>query len=113
MRISNETYKKRIEAIYDICRSFAYETEDGYYFISLWELAENLNNCWYANLFFTLNELKKKSIGYDIYHKEFVLRHHELYYYINKLKTTIKKIKGASIVVIRSKCNIWAKIPKC
>jgi len=110
MRVSKETYEKRIKAIYDVCKDYAYETEDNYYFISLWELADNLNNVWYAKLFFTKKEIE--NIFVRRYGKNFALEQFELYYYVKRLKTTIKKIKGASIIVIPSKLNVWAKIPK-
>lgn len=110
MKVSNETYKKRIEAIYDICKKFAYE-DNGYYFISLWELADNLNNSWYAKLFFTKKELLKKRISHHDYNGDIALEHFEIHNFINRLKTTIKKIKGASLIVIPSKYNVWAKIP--
>ena len=108
MRISNETYKKRIKAIYEICEKFAYETDDGYYIISLWELADNLNNYWFSNLFFTG---KERGISFKKYFTELALEPYELHHYINRLKTTIKKIEGASLIVTPEKLNIWAKIP--
>ena len=111
MRVSEETYEKRIKAIYEICKNYAYETEDGYYLISLWELADNLNNMWYAKFFFTKKEIENISVCF-VCNEDFVLEDFELYRYIRRLKTTIKKIEGASIVVIPSKSNVWAKIPK-
>ncbi|MHA1852301.1 MAG: hypothetical protein ACTSUF_02215, partial [Candidatus Heimdallarchaeaceae archaeon] len=90
---------------------------DNYYFISLWELADNLNNVWYAKLFFTKKEIENIFARFrcneDFGLEQFELYHYlKLYHYAKRLKTTIKKIKGASIIVIPSKSNVWAKIPK-
>ena len=111
MRVKTETYLKRIEAIYEICKRYAYE-KGRMYLISLRELAYHLNNCWYANLFFTTKELDKKKILYREYKpNKFALHCGELDWYYNRLETTIKKIRGASVVSFRSKFTKWALIP--
>ena len=118
MKVSEKTYGERIKAIYSICKRSAYELEEGgkmFYLVSLWELAERLNNEWYAKLFFTEKELEHRNISYIGYRlglkDEFALKHYELHHYLSRLKTTIKKIKGASVIIIPKKFNVWAKIP--
>ena len=116
MKVSEKTYEEKVKAIYEICKKLAYKLEEGgkmFYLIPLWELARGLDNEWYANLFFTEKELERRNIFYVRYHSKLrdgiAISCYKLHHYINRLKTTIKQIKGASVIV--KKFNVWAKIP--
>ena len=104
-------WKERIKAIYDICKLYAYR-DDTHYFISDLELSFHLNNCWYANRFFTIQELKKMGIKAEIYNSgDIVLPFYELDRFRNRLKSTISRIKGATIIKIPFVYGVWFKIP--
>ena len=107
MRVSKEKYRDRINAIYDVCHWWA--LEDGSYFlISAWELAFHLNNMFYSNLFFSSSEAKKIKMKLE-WDDRIILEDYELWHYMSRLITTVKKIKGSKVIKKRS---VWFKIPK-
>ena len=85
--------KEREDAIIDVCRSYAYRTK-GKWLISFWELADNLNNGWYAHLFLKKDwELIDTECGGDC-----GIASHNLHKLRRMINWTINRMKGAKTI---------------
>lgn len=76
--------EKRIEIIDRLMRQYGIEHGDKI-FISLWDLAYNINNTWNAKYF--VNEKRFQS---DSKHG-YVLKFHQVHHFFRAIKATVKK----------------------
>ena len=83
----------RKEAIHKIVKARAYKA-DGYYLISFWDLADGLNNHWFAPLFIKKAKYKKNIVEY---HANWALRQPHLYIFKRPLNNAVKIIGGKII----------------
>jgi len=91
-------FEKRKKAILDVCEDWAYK-EKGTYFISFWDLAGHLNNCWYAPLFVNkklLVPVYKKLLTPPQYAGS-VVNDYEEYEMKRAIDWTVKRMKGKII----------------
>ena len=102
--------KERLKTIKKVCEEWAFDDGKNY-IISAWELADNLNNQWFAPLFFRKGDIRKYNISI-IAHSDnrFAVKNFELHYLVRRVINTMKKVKGVKI----KPCglNTWFIIPK-
>ncbi len=99
--------EEREQAILDICEQSAYEKRKTY-LISFWELAGDLNNQWYANLF--VSE-KHKDKDY-LYQKQWAVPSFALHSFFRMINWTMKRMKGVKIIKQDSYYKVFYEVPK-
>ena len=96
--------EERQNVIIEMAMKYGYQISKNKYIISFWELAYNLNNCWYAPLF--VNK-KQASIDTEHYNK-WAINIDNLRLFRRMITTTINKMKGTKIK--EQKSGIYYKI---
>jgi len=81
--------KERESAIAWMCECYAFRL-NGCWLTSFWDLAGNLNNCWYARLF-----VNKKHAERIHANGEFAIPYYHLYFFRRGIDRTIRGMKDA------------------
>ena len=90
---SDQIFVERKNVIIEMTKRYGYKINKNKYIISFWELAYNLNNCWYAYLFVN----KKHSSEDTIYYNKWAVDVNNLRLFRRMITRTINKMKGAKI----------------
>ena len=85
--------RKRQNAITEMATRYGYKLGKNKYIISFWELAYNLNNCWFAPLFCSKKQTDKITEHYD----KWAIDVDNLRLFRMMVTRTINQMKGAKI----------------